>query len=96
MNAENQPAKSAGNSRSAIRALLFSLAGFGCITAAAWVVHLALGLLLAGFSLLILDWMIDRSGRVEEDQEELAPIHHLDDRIGRSFGRTRLRRRVGE
>jgi hypothetical protein len=32
-----------------------SIAGFGCITAAAWTLHTAAGLLMAGVSLLILE-----------------------------------------
>jgi hypothetical protein len=39
----------------AIRTLLLSVAGFGCITAAAWTLHFAAGLAVAGVSLLVLE-----------------------------------------
>jgi hypothetical protein len=39
----------------ALRTLLLSVAGFGCITAAAWTLHVAAGLAVAGVSLLVLE-----------------------------------------
>lgn len=38
-----------------LRTLLLSVAGFACLTAAAWTIHLAAGLAAAGVSLLILE-----------------------------------------
>lgn len=40
-----------------IRTATLSLAGFGCLTAAAWTVHLAAGLAVAGVSLLLVEWL---------------------------------------
>lgn len=40
--------------------VLFVVAGFGCITAAAWMVAVPLGLFVAGLSLLVLEWAVKR------------------------------------
>jgi hypothetical protein len=39
----------------ALRTLLLSVAGFGMLTAAAWMLHMAAGLAVGGISLLILE-----------------------------------------
>jgi hypothetical protein len=39
----------------ALRTLLLSVAGFGLLTAAAWTLHVAAGLAVAGVSLLVLE-----------------------------------------
>lgn len=40
-----------------LRTLLLTLAGFGCLTAAAWTIHLAAGLAAAGVSFLVLEYL---------------------------------------
>lgn len=39
---------------------LLSVAGLACLTAAAFVIHLALGLAIAGVSLVLIEWRIDQ------------------------------------
>jgi hypothetical protein len=43
--------------RARLRAPLLTIAGLGCLSAAAFVVHLALGLAVAGVSWLALEWL---------------------------------------
>ena len=40
-----------------LRTLTLSTAGLGCLTAAAWTVHIAAGLAAAGVSLLLVEWL---------------------------------------
>lgn len=40
-----------------VRTTLLSLAGFGCLTAAAWTVNLTLGLAAAGLSVLLVEFL---------------------------------------
>jgi hypothetical protein len=46
-----------------IRTLLLSLAGFGCLTAAAWSVATWAGLAVAGVSLLLIEYLTSSSDR---------------------------------
>ena len=45
------------------RTALLSLAGFGCLTAAAWSVSLPAGLAAAGLSLLVLEYLTADGGK---------------------------------
>lgn len=39
------------------RTVVLSVAGFGCLTAAAWTMHTAAGLAVAGVSLLVVEYL---------------------------------------
>jgi hypothetical protein len=45
------------------RTALLSVAGFGCLTAAAWSIAVPAGLAAAGVSLLVLEYLADDGGR---------------------------------
>jgi hypothetical protein len=47
----------------ALRRAVLSLAGFGCLTAAAWLVALPLGLAAAGISVLFIEYLTSGDGQ---------------------------------
>lgn len=46
-----------------VRTAILSVGGFGLLSAAAWTLHVAAGLAVAGLSLLVLEWLSESSDR---------------------------------